>query len=149
MGDVEQRSGYVLGPGEGVEGDAALKASGASTGGSLTLIESRTRGGAPWHVHSREDECFYVLEGTLTVHCGAETFTAGPRSFVFLPRGVPHAWDVAGDEATLLIITTPGGFEAFLRDLHAAALPLSDEAADRIAAKYGLAWVRQSPATEE
>src|SRR5579859_1111055 len=55
---------YVLGPGEGVPGfDAGVKASRLSTGGGLTLIESITAGGAPWHVHTREDEYFYVVEG--------------------------------------------------------------------------------------
>jgi mannose-6-phosphate isomerase-like protein (cupin superfamily) len=103
--------GYVLGPGEGVPGggDPALKASGPSTGGALTLFESDTDGGAPRHVHSREDECFYVLEGVVTVECGDETFEAGPRSFVLMPRGNPHAWDVVGDRATVLIITVPAG----------------------------------------
>jgi hypothetical protein len=84
----------------------------------------------------------YVLEGTITVRCGEEVFEAGPRSFVFLPRGVPHAWDVGGAGiATVLIITAPAGFEGFLRDYHAAqAMP--DEVKDRIAAQYGIAWVR-------
>src|SRR5579884_1605245 len=130
--------GYVLQPGEGVEADPSLKASGLSTSGSLTLIESRTRGGAPLHTHSREDESFYVVDGTITVTCGDETFTAGPGAFVFLPRSIPHAWDVAGGgTATVLIITTPGGFEGFLREYHeAGAAP--QEIKDQIAAKYGI-----------
>ncbi len=79
---------YVLGPGQGVPGFGAdVKASHASTGGALTAMESRTRGGAPMHVHSREDECFYVVEGTIIGRCGEDTFEAGPRSFVFLPVG--------------------------------------------------------------
>ena len=64
---------YVLHAGEGVGGAADVKASRASTGGALTLIESRTDGGAPRHVHQREDEFFYVVEGTITVECGEET----------------------------------------------------------------------------
>src|SRR5258707_2133098 len=88
---------YLLPAGEGVEQfGPSVKASGSSTGGCLTVIESKTRGGAPWHVHSREDEYFYIVEGTLVVHCGEETYSAGPRSFVFLPRGIPHDWDVEG-----------------------------------------------------
>jgi quercetin dioxygenase-like cupin family protein len=134
--------GYVLQPGEGVGTDPSLKASGASTGGSLTLIESRTRGGAPLHTHSREDESFYVVDGTITVICGEETFTAGPGSFVFLPRGIPHAWDVVGGEtATVLIITTPGGFEGFLHEYHEAG-SAPQEIKDQIAAKYGITWGR-------
>lgn len=93
--DKNVTRGYILRPGEHVSGEAAdVKASASSTGGVLTLIESHTDGGAPLHVHSREDECFYVLEGRLMVRCGDEQFDAGPSSFVFLPRGVPHSWDV-------------------------------------------------------
>jgi quercetin dioxygenase-like cupin family protein len=114
--------GYVLGAGEGVPGggDPALKASGPSTGGALTLFESDTDGGAPRHVHSREDECFYVVEGTMSVECGDDAWEAGPSSFVFLPRGIPHAWDVVGDRATVLIMTVPAGFEEFMREFHEA-----------------------------
>jgi mannose-6-phosphate isomerase-like protein (cupin superfamily) len=133
----------MLGPGEEVSGaGAGVKASRTSTGGTLTLIESRTRGGAPWHVHSRDDECFYVVEGSITVQCGEEVFEAGPRSFVFLPRGVPHAWDVGGEGiATVLMITVPAGLDEFLREYHAAG-SAPNEVKDQIAAKYGIQWVR-------
>src|SRR5207248_1162423 len=61
----EGTNGYVLGPGESVSGVGSdVKAGRVSTGGSLTLMESHTRGGAPLHIHSREDECFYVVEGS-------------------------------------------------------------------------------------
>jgi mannose-6-phosphate isomerase-like protein (cupin superfamily) len=132
---VELMKGYVVGAGEGVEGaDPELKASAASTDGALTLIESRTTGGAPPHVHSREDECMYVVEGSITVRCGDDLFRAGPRSFVFLPRGTPHSWDVQGDEAVVLIITVPGGFEGFLREWHDA----EGSARDAVAARHGI-----------
>jgi quercetin dioxygenase-like cupin family protein len=135
--------GYVLGPGIGVSGFGAdVKASRASTGGTMTLIESHTAGGAPWHVHSWDDECFYVLDGIIAVNCGEETFEAGPRSFVFLPRGIPHAWDVVGGgTATLLIITAPAGLEEFLSEYHAAG-SATTEVKDQIAAKYGIRWLR-------
>jgi quercetin dioxygenase-like cupin family protein len=116
-------AGYVLQPGEGGAGqdDPDVKASRASTDGALTVIDSVTSGGAPSHVHAHEDECFYVLEGTITVECGDDAWTLGPGAFVFLPRGVPHAWDVVGARARVLIITAPAGLEEFLREFHAAA----------------------------
>ena len=59
--------GYVVGPGEGVPGRGPdVKASGRSTGGSLTVIEATIDGGPPRHTHSREDEGFYVLDGLIT-----------------------------------------------------------------------------------
>jgi hypothetical protein len=49
--------GYVVGPGEGVPGRGRdVKASGRSTGGSLTVIEATIDGEPPRHTHSREDE---------------------------------------------------------------------------------------------
>jgi mannose-6-phosphate isomerase-like protein (cupin superfamily) len=140
--------GYLLGPGVGVS-SADVKANHASTGGALTLIESRTTGGAPLHVHSRDDECFYVVDGTITVRCGDERFEAGPRAFVFLPRGIPHEWDVVGTgTATVLIITVPAGLDAFLHEYHAASAEPADVKA-QIAANYGITFLRDaSPAMD-
>ena len=131
---------YMVREGEGVAGfDAAVKASRISTGGNLTVIESHTKGGAPWHVHSREDEYFYVLEGRIIVYCGEEVFTAGPRSFVSLPRGIPHAWDVGGEGvATLLMMTVPAMLEEFLQEFHAVS---TREDRDVVAAKYGIQFL--------
>ena len=128
---------YVLLAGEGVAGfDASVKASRSSTGGNLTVIESRTRGGAPWHVHSREDEYFYVIEGKIIVHCGDEIYSAGPGSFVFLPRGIPHAWNVGAEGvATLLMMTVPAMLEEFLQEFHRAS---TREDRDAVAAGYGI-----------
>jgi len=71
----------------------------------------------PLHVHQREDESFYVLEGELTMRCGDRTFEARPGAFVFLPRGVPHTFVVEGDRpARMLTLITPGGGEAFFRE---------------------------------
>jgi quercetin dioxygenase-like cupin family protein len=71
-------------------------------------------------VHTREDEYFYVVDGEITVWCGQATFQAGPRSFVFLPRGIPHAWDVKPGKATVLMMTVPALLDEFLREFHAA-----------------------------
>ncbi len=128
---------YVLLAGEGVAGfDASVKASRSSTGGNLTVIESRTKGGAPWHVHSREDEYFYVIEGRIIIHCGDELYNAGPGSFVFLPRGIPHAWDVGAEGvATLLMMTVPAMLEEFLKEFH--SVPTREDR-DAVAARYGI-----------
>ena len=132
------QKGYVLQQGEGIDGDSSTKASVASTAGNLTLIESRTTGGAPLHVHTREDEYFYVVEGTITVRLGEERFEAGPRSFVFLLRNIPHEWDVVGGEATLLMMTVPAGLDTFLAEYHMAD---SRQARDEIATRYGITFL--------
>ena len=130
---------YMLEPGAGLDGDAALKASSRSTLGSLTVIESDTDGGAPSHIHQREDEAMYVVEGEIVVHCGDEEFHVGARAFVFMPRGLKHDWDVVGDRAVVLILASPGGLEEFLAEFHAA--PDWTER-DRVAARHGLTFPR-------
>jgi quercetin dioxygenase-like cupin family protein len=133
------QKGYILRSGEGVTpDDSSTKASKVSTAGSMTLIESTTTGGAPLHVHTREDEYFYVVEGMIKVRLGDETFEAGPRSFVCLPRNIPHEWDVVGAEATVLMMTVPAGLEEFLAEYHAAE---SREARNHIAAAYGITFL--------
>ncbi|HLK60658.1 MAG TPA: cupin domain-containing protein [Chthonomonadaceae bacterium] len=141
---TENARPYVLQAGEGVPGfGASVKAGRISTDGGLTLIESRTKGGAPLHVHTRENEYFYVVEGTLTVQCGEQKFEAGPRSFVFLPRGIPHSWDVVGEEATVLLMTVPAMLEEFLKEYH-EAFSKSPEARNQVTEKFGITFLPES-----
>jgi quercetin dioxygenase-like cupin family protein len=91
-----------------------LKASSESTAGALTVIEvlQAPGGAAPWHVHHREDEMFYLLEGNVLFKCGDELFQAGPGSFVFLPRDIPHSYkNVSETNARWLLMTTSAGAE--------------------------------------
>jgi quercetin dioxygenase-like cupin family protein len=71
-----------------------MKASGAQTGGLFRLVEVSTPQGSgpPPHVHEREDEAFYVLEGSYEVTVGDDRFDAREGSFIFAPRGVPHGY---------------------------------------------------------
>jgi mannose-6-phosphate isomerase-like protein (cupin superfamily) len=91
-----------------------VKATAASTGGAFGLVESLVAPGfsPPMHVHHREDESFYVLDGELTMQCSEKRFVATAGAFVFLPRGVPHTFVVEGDRpARMLTFLTPGGGE--------------------------------------
>lgn len=70
--------------------------------------------GAPPHRHEHEDEIFYVLEGEVTVMQDDEIATAGPRSYVVLPRGHFHSfWNAGDEEARMLVILGPGRLEAY------------------------------------
>jgi mannose-6-phosphate isomerase-like protein (cupin superfamily) len=97
-----------------------MKASGRSTGGSLTVIEFTVDEGPSKHTHTREDESFYVFTGALQVECGEDTFEAGPGSFVFLARNLAHTFRSIGGPATALLIVTPGGLDEYFAELHAA-----------------------------
>jgi quercetin dioxygenase-like cupin family protein len=93
-----------------------IKASAETTGGAFGLVESWIPAGAspPLHVHHREDESFYVIEGQVRFHCEGRDILAGPGSFVFLPRDVPHTFVVeGGEDVRMLTLLTPGGGERF------------------------------------
>ena len=107
-------------PGEGevrwwFGGLATIKATKEQTGGHYTLVEVlEPEGEGPLHVHYREDEGFWVLEGQLTFEVGEEIIKAGPGSFVFGPKDVPHRFTVESGPARLLFILSPAGFEEFV-----------------------------------
>jgi quercetin dioxygenase-like cupin family protein len=98
----------------------AFKATAASTGGELFLVEALLPAGfsPPLHVHHDEHEAFYVLEGTLEIVCGDERYEAAPGSFAFLPSGIAHSFRVSDDaEARVLALAVPGGIEEFFREV--------------------------------
>jgi quercetin dioxygenase-like cupin family protein len=96
---------------------ATIKASSETTGGRVAVIEHLAPQGAgsPLHVHRREDEWFYVIEGALTFWVGGKVIDAPAGSFVFGPRDIPHTFLVTSPEARFLLVTEPAGFESFMR----------------------------------
>src|SRR3954449_7732407 len=87
--------------------------------GQVALIETQGAPGdePPLHVHRNEDELFYVLEGRLKVVRGSEELTLSPGHSALLPRNVAHTFKIASGYARFLNYITPGGFEAYFRDL--------------------------------
>ena len=130
-----------------------LKAAAASTGKSFTVVECLTApgGGPPPHVHTREDEFWYVLDGTFEIWIGDEVHAVGPGGFAFGPRGTPHHFrNTAETPSRILLAFTPGGIEDFFRESgqpatdDAPAPPVNeDEIARMMAAapKYGIEGV--------
>lgn len=121
---TESATPIVAGPGEGealwfMGFLATIKSSARTTGGGVAVVEHLgPRGaGSPQHVHSRENEWFYVLEGELTFWVGGEVSVAPAGSFVFGPKGIPHTFMVSSEQARFLLVTEPAGFEQFLRDV--------------------------------
>ena len=91
------------------------------TGGGFSMVEHpiapRTMA-APWHMHTREDEYSYVLEGRLGALLGDDVVYAEPGDFVFKPRDQWHTFWNAGDEpCRILEIIAPGGFEHMFREM--------------------------------
>ncbi|HEY2831485.1 MAG TPA: quercetin 2,3-dioxygenase [Sporichthyaceae bacterium] len=114
--------GYVLDATEGephwfLGARVTYKTTSTQNGGGLFLAEFHApRGhGAPLHVHTAADEMFYVLNGQLTVEFAGEQRTVTDGGFVFGPRNVEHRFRVDSEEAHFLLLTTPAGFEDFVR----------------------------------
>ena len=120
QGDAQSRT-FAVGSDEGEArwwfgGLATIKATGKETGGHYTLVEVLNAEGfeGPLHVHHREDEGFWILEGELSFEVGEQKVKASPGSFVFGPKDVPHRYTVDSGPARLLYILSPGGFEEFV-----------------------------------
>jgi quercetin dioxygenase-like cupin family protein len=96
---------------------AEIKATAADTGGLCTIVEVTCGPGyqAPLHVHHREDEGFWILDGNVTFEVGATTFEAATGDYAFGPRGISHRYTVGERGARLLFILTPGGLEDLIR----------------------------------
>lgn len=104
------------------------KATAATTGGAIDVAEQTVPAGfaTPLHVHHREDECFYILDGEIAFRLGVDTFTARPGTFVRLPRDVPHAFRVkSATPARTIVLGLPSGLVAFYA---AAGAPASSGA---------------------
>jgi mannose-6-phosphate isomerase-like protein (cupin superfamily) len=93
------------------------------TGGAFCLVEAILAPGnePPPHVHSREDETFYVLEGEFDVYVGEEAFKVETGECIFLPRFKPHVSVIRSPRLRLLTLFTPGGLEEAFRSMTSPA----------------------------
>ena len=74
-------------------------------------------GGPPPHIHHRENESFYVLDGMLDIRMDNQVVQAGAGDFVHIPRGVVHNFTNNGtSDARMLLIFSPGGMERFFEE---------------------------------
>jgi len=96
---------------------------GEQTKGRLAVMENRVSAGftgPPLHVHPDFDEAFYVLEGELTFQLDDQRLVAGAGMLVFAPGETPHTFaNLSGEEARMLLLCTPAGFERYFDRLAA------------------------------
>ena len=97
------------------------------TNAAYSLFEATLVPGTepPPHVHSREDELFYVLEGEFEVYVGEEVFNAKTGECIFLPRFKPHAFIIRSARLRLLILFAPAGVEEAFRSMSSPAQNLN------------------------
>jgi quercetin dioxygenase-like cupin family protein len=133
-------------PGEGRASDNPLgvelvfKVRGEQTEGTLTAFENLVAAGEgpPLHTHANEDEAIYVLDGEVRFKLGDEIQTGAAGSYVFIPRGTPHAWqNVGGGPARMLFHFTPSGMERFFDGFAALETPGPD-AFETVGAEVGM-----------
>jgi len=126
-------------------------ATGEDTNGRYALWEAIVPpgGGPPPHVHSREEEGFYVLEGEITLQVGDKRLVAGPGMFANMPVGTPHSFkNESNKPAKMLISVAPAGLERMFMEVGVAlaegattALPPTKDEIEKllvIAPRYGI-----------
>lgn len=89
-------------------------ATGEQTNGKYALWEAIVPpgGGPPPHVHSREEEGFYILEGEITFTVNGERIVLKAGTFANMPIGTPHSFKNEGSNtAKMLISVAPAGLE--------------------------------------
>lgn len=119
--ETNDRSVFHVWPGEGESvwllGDLyTFKVVSEDTGGAFALWETMSppESGPPPHLHRREDETFYILDGELEFLVGNDTVRGGPGTFLRIPKGTMHTFKNAGTTpARFLVAVVPGGFEKF------------------------------------
>jgi mannose-6-phosphate isomerase-like protein (cupin superfamily) len=142
----------VVTPGEGqsispIGGDQSFwKAKGAQTGGAFAMMEqSVPPGHGPRrHVHHREEESFYILEGEFGFEVGDRTFVVGPGTFVLGPRDVPHRfWNAGQTTGRFLLIMSPPGLEPFFEEFSRVMADSPDDKVRQavVAGRYGIEFV--------
>ena len=138
----------VTAPGEGraplpirlMGHDLLIKASVKDSMGNFSVLHMNLdpMGGPPLHIHTREDEWFYVLKGELVVQIGDDRITAGAGTSVLAPRNVPHAFQNFTDtNVEAIVLLTPGALEDFF--LEAGTAPMDQ--LEGIATQYGVVLV--------
>ena len=96
------------------------KALGEDTDGAFAFVEAITppQAGPPPHIHEREDETFWVLEGELEFMVGDGTVRAPAGSFVHAPRGIPHTYKNVGTTPSKYVaMIQPAGLEKFFEEV--------------------------------
>src|SRR5258708_19565312 len=99
-------------------------AKGSETGGRFALMEYHTKPGnePPPHVHEREHELYFVLEGTMRFYCEDKILDIGAREVVFLPQGKAHAFTCTSNVVRTLIFVQATAKDAVALDSYFLAL---------------------------
>ena len=140
-------------PGEGIsiagspEDPTAITLTGKETGGAFFLINAYSsvpNVGPPLHVHTREDEAWYILEGEYEFRIGDNLVSASPGMTIFGPRNIPHTFHTTGSgHWHVLIMVTPAELEDFFITMgqRIRQNELTPEGLKKLARQYGISFL--------
>ena len=116
---------------------------GEDTGGQVAIVEHPFPPGAlvPPHVHTREDEFSIVTAGAIGFRSGSDEVVLEAGGYIYKPRGELHTmWNAGPEEARMIEVITPSGFERFFRELAEAfeSGPIEPTQLESLASSYGL-----------
>ena len=126
-------------------------ATGDDTDGEYFLVEASVPpgGGPPFHIQTREEEAFYILEGELSFYGDAGEVVAGPGTYLNIPKGAKHRFRNNGDTtARMLFFFTPAGIEGLFDELGKLEVPAGDFASvikllNVAGKKYGVEYLNE------
>ena len=113
-----------------------IKVSTKDTNGDLTIFEytGNDKGGPPLHVHYKQDEIFYILEGDYIFQLGDEKVNAKSGDTIFIPRKTPHTFAQISDKGKMFYLFQPSGrMEELFRKTNDAKNPLTQEEMGKLA----------------
>jgi quercetin dioxygenase-like cupin family protein len=107
-----------------------FKAVSEDTNGAYCMSEVTFTPGAPAppHIHHHEDEAFYIVSGQFEFGLDGKTFSAGPGTLVYLPKGRVHTHGTVGTAGRALVVHTPAGLERFIAEAGTPATDLTGAA---------------------
>lgn len=159
------QDGILRQPGQGesywVLGDLyTLKAVGEETGQAYALFEFQIEpnNGPPPHIHTQEDEAFYIQEGEVEFKLDEQVIVATSGTFLHSPKGQRHSFtNIGSTKAKMLCWVTPAGLEKFFAEVGVPASgslnvspPVSSTDIEKILAaapKYGIEIILPSAET--
>lgn len=140
MGDTRYGKHYKM---KGVTlNNLDIKISADDTGGAISVFEQTgytPDGGPPLHIHTGQDEWFYILEGEYLFQVGEEKYAMKKGDTIFLPRNVPHAFVQLTGEAKAIVSYLPAGqMEDFFRVTDAWSSPPSKDEIIKVFEDHGM-----------
>ena len=124
MKRAQTREAFILRKGEGpsvwsLGGRFTTKVTEPSADGRFALVEALAFRSTepPLHIHHREDEAWYIVDGRMTFYVGDNALEARSGDFVYAPSGIAHTFTVDIEPTRVLVFASPGGFERFAMEL--------------------------------